>query len=526
MQPMRKFTAGVQLFDNIRERELIYVDKTDLVYQMTQESQYVFLSRPRRFGKTLLCSTLKCYFEGRKELFTGLAMEKLETEWKKYPVFHFNLSLCKNQYDTKGIIEELELQIANYEDLYGRNNVETTPGKRFAGLMKRAFEQTGLKCVVILDEYDAPLLDVLNQPEKLAEVRQIMQEFYQPLKACEEFEHFVFITGITKFSQLSIFSTLNNITNITMLPQYSAICGITVDEALDVFKPDIQVLAERYKCSYNEMVDKLKAKYDGYNFSMDSPDVFNPFSLTMALKNKMVDSYWFGSGTPTYLFEQMKRFKTDILSLEKNSASASDFDAPTENMKTALPLLYQSGYLTIKDYNMRLDRYELDFPNAEVRVGFMENLLPLITGEDCILAKNTVTDLYDSLYHKNIDAAMQYLKTYFASIPYLEHGRSELGNLTTFEAFYETIMYVIFSMASRYVFTQVKSANGRSDVVMFVGDTAYVFELKINGTAREALDQINSNGYMVPYEAVNRKVVKVGVAFSKEEKNITEWIVE
>ena len=526
MQPMRKFTAGVQLFDDIRERGLIYVDKTDLIYQLTQESKFVFLSRPRRFGKTLLCSTLKCYFEGRKELFEGLAMEKLETEWKKYPVLHFNLSLCKNQYDLQGIIRELERQLRPYEEKYGRNQNDETPGARFASLMEMAYRQTGLKCVVILDEYDAPLLDVLNQPEKLAEVRRIMQEFYQPLKACEEFEHFVFITGITKFSQLSIFSTLNNLTNITMLPQYSAICGITVNEALDVFKPDIQELANTYSCSYDEMVDKLKAKYDGYNFCENSEDIFNPFSLTMALKNRKVDSYWFGSGTPTYIFEQMKRFGTNILSLEKITASASDFDVPTENMHTALPLLYQSGYLTIKGYDMRLDRYELDFPNAEVRVGFMENLLPHITGDNIALAKNTVTDLYDSLYKNDIESAMQYLKSYIASIPYLEHGHHELGNLTTFEAFYETIMYVIFSMVSKYVYTQVKSANGRSDIVMFVGDTAYVFELKINGTAREALDQINSNGYMVPYEAGNRKVVKVGVAFSKEEKNITEWIVE
>ena len=527
MQPMRKFTAGVQLFDDIRERGLIYVDKTDLIYQLTQESKFVFLSRPRRFGKTLLCSTLKCYFEGRKELFEGLAMEKLETEWKKYPVLHFNLSLCKNKWNIDGIIEELDSQISRYEKIYGVSKSGSTPGIRFKNLMEVAYEQTGLKCVVILDEYDAPLLDVLNQPEKLAEVRKIMQEFYQPLKACEEYEHFVFITGITKFSQLSIFSTLNNLTNITMLPQYSAICGITVEEALEVFKPDIQVLADTYKCSYDEMVDKLKAKYDGYNFCENSEDIFNPFSLTMALKNRKVDSYWFGSGTPTYLFEQMKRFGTNILSLEKNMASASDFDAPTENMSTALPLLYQSGYLTIKDYDFDTNQYLLDFPNAEVRVGFMQKLLPAIV-EDAIvmLANNTVANIYTSLKKNDINNMMQYLKSYIASIPYLEHGRHELGNLTTFEAFYETIMYVIFSMMSKYVFTQAKSANGRSDIVMFVGDTAYVFELKINGTAREALDQINSNGYMVPYEAGNRKVVKVGVAFSKEEKNITDWIVE
>ena len=525
--PTRRFTAGIQEFDDIRERGLIYVDKTDLIYKITQESKFVFLSRPRRFGKTLLCTTLREYFSGRKELFKGLAMEKLETEWKKYPVLHFNLSLCKNQYNIQGIIDALDFQLRDYEELYGNQDKDKTPGVRFAGLMKRAYEQTGLKCVVILDEYDAPLLDVIDEPEKLAEVRKIMQEFYQPLKACEEFEHFVFVTGITKFSQLSIFSTLNNITNITMLPQYSAICGITVNEALDVFKPDIESLAERYKCSYDEMVDKLKAEYDGYNFSMESPDVFNPFSLTMALKNRMVDSYWFASGTPTYIFEQMKRFGTNVLSLEKITTSASDFDAPTENMKTVLPLLYQSGYLTIKGYDFVTNQYVLDFPNAEVRVGFMLNLLPVVVeNANTMLANNTVAGLYTSLLKCDIDSAMKSLKSFFASIPYLEHGHHALGNLTTFEAFYETIMYVIFSMVSKYVFTQVKSANGRSDVVMFVNDTVYVFELKINGTAREALDQINGNGYMTPYEAGDRKVVKVGIAFSKEERNITEWIVE
>lgn len=527
MLPTRLFTAGIQDFANIRERNLLYVDKTDIIYKMIKESQYIFLSRPRRFGKTLLCTTLRYYFQGRKELFEGLAMEKLETEWKKYPVLHFNLSLCKNQYNIQGIVDELNLQVANYEEQYGRNEAELTPGKRFAGVMKRAYEQTGLKCVVILDEYDAPLLDVLDEPEKLAEVRKIMQEFYQPLKACEEFEHFVFITGITKFSQLSIFSTLNNITNITMLPQYSAICGITVDEALDVFKPDIQELADRYKCSYDEMVDKLKAKYDGYNFSMESPDVFNPFSLTMVLKNKMIDSYWFGTGTPTYLFEQMKRFGTNVLSLENITASASEFDAPTENMETILPLLYQSGYLTIKDYNFDTNQYVLDFPNAEVRVGFMRNLLPVVAAKaSTLLATNTVANIYASLLKQDIDSALQYIKAFLASIPYLEHGNSQLENLTTFEAFYETIMYVIFSMMNNYVRTQVKSANGRSDIVMFVKDTVYVFELKINGTAQEALDQINSKGYLVPYEAGNKKVVKVGVAFSKETKTIEDWIVE
>ena len=244
------------------------------------------------------------------------------------------------------------------------------------------------------------------------------------------------------------------------------------------------------------------------------------------LKNRKIDSYWFGRGTPTYLFEQMKRFNTNVLSLEKTTALASEFDVPTENMETILPLLYQSGYLTIKGYDPQWNTYTLDFPNNEVKLGFMANLLPICTNRDNILARTTIIEICKSLMKSDVDLAMQHLKTYIASIPYLEHGRHELENLATFEAFYETILYVIFSMFSQYVFTQVKSANGRSDIVMFVGDTVYVFELKINGTAREALDQINSNGYMLPYEAGNKKVVKVGVAFSKEEKNITDWIVE
>ncbi len=336
MLPMRLYTAGIADFERIRQDGRIYIDKTDLIYKLTKESQF----RPRRFGKSLLCSTLKYYFQGRKDLFEGLAIAELEKDWKQYPVLHFDISLCKNQMDTQGIITELHRQLDSFEELYGSGKNEDSPGKRFTGLIRRAHKKTGLKTVVILDEYDAPLLDYFHKPEQLTEVRRIMQEFYQVVKACDADEQFVFITGITKFSQLSIFSTLNNLTNISMDTEYTALCGITKDEMLTVFDPDIQTLADRYHCSKEEMIDMLKQQYDGYHFGKDSQDIFNPYSLVNAFKIKDLDYYWFGSGTPTFLFESMKRFNTNLLELEQLQVPSSQFDVPTEAMTSALPLLY------------------------------------------------------------------------------------------------------------------------------------------------------------------------------------------
>ena len=276
---MRLYTAGIADFESVRQDGRIYVDKTDLIYKLTKESKFVFLSRPRRFGKSLLCSTLKYYFQGRKDLFEGLAIGELEKDWKQHPVLHFDMSACKNTHEKEEIYNALDAQLHDYEELYGKVSEEKNPGVRFRGLIQRAHRQTGLKTVVILDEYDAPLLDHLHNPEKLAEVRRIMQEFYQYVKICDKDEQFVFITGITKFSQLSIFSTLNNLTNISMDGEYTALCGITKDEMLTVFDPDIQMLADRYHCSKEEMIDMLKQQYDGYHFGEDSQDIFNPYSL-------------------------------------------------------------------------------------------------------------------------------------------------------------------------------------------------------------------------------------------------------
>ena len=525
MLPMRLYTAGIADFERIRQDGRIYIDKTDLIYKLTKESQFVFLSRPRRFGKSLLCSTLAYYFEGRKDLFEGLAIAELEKDWKQYPVLHFDISLCKNQMDTQGIITELHRQLDSFEELYGSGKNEDSPGKRFTGLIRRAHKKTGLKTVVILDEYDAPLLDYLHKPEQLSEVRRIMQEFYQVVKACDADEQFVFITGITKFSQLSIFSTLNNLTNISMDTEYTALCGITKDEMLTVFDPDIQTLADRYHCSKEEMIDMLKQQYDGYHFGEDSQDIFNPYSLVNAFKSKKLDYYWFGSGTPTFLFEAMKRFNTNILELEQLQVPSSQFDVPTEAMTSALPLLYQAGYLTIKGYDFNTTRYTLDFPNAEVKVGFMENFLSSMMGLN-LPVRGFAGDFYAHLLHHNLEEALKCLQAYFASIPYLDFGTKELDDITKYEAYYEVLTYVVFSIFNYRTSTQVKVARGRTDVVVFMRDAVYVMELKMRGSAQEALDQINSKDYAIPYQAEGKPVVKIGIAFSQETKTVSDWIIE
>ena len=523
---MRLYTAGIADFERIRQDGRIYIDKTDLIYKLTKESQFVFLSRPRRFGKSLLCSTLNYYFQGRKDLFEGLAIGELEKDWKQYPVLHFDMSACKNKYEIEQIMEELHSQLDYHERRYKRQKSEGSPGTRFKELIQGLHEDMGLKTVVILDEYDAPLLDYLHKPDELEQVRRIMQEFYQMVKVCDKDEQFVFITGITKFSQLSIFSTLNNLTNISMDGEYTALCGITKDEMLTVFDPDIQMLADRYHCPKEEMIDMLKQQYDGYHFGKDSKDIFNPYSLVNAFKMKDLDYYWFGSGTPTFLFEAMKRFNTNILELEKLQVPSSQFDVPTEAMTSALPLLYQAGYLTIKGYDFDRNKYTLDFPNAEVKVGFMENFMARMMNLGNTDSRGFADDFYASLKHHDIEEALKSMQSFFASIPYLDFGAMELDDIAKYEAYYEVLTYVVFSMFNCRTFTQVKVARGRTDLVVFMRDAVYVMELKMRGTAQEALDQINSKDYAIPYQAEGKPVVKIGIAFSQETKTVSDWIIE
>lgn len=527
MTAMRRYPVGLQTFEKIREGGYVYVDKTDLVWQLANSTKYVVLNRPRRFGKSLLTSTLKSYFEGRRDLFEGLKIMPLEQEWKVYPVIHLDISRAKSQESVHALQETLMWILGPYAELYGRAADETTPGKLLTGIVRRAVELTGSPAVVVVDEYDAPLLEVLHAETQLPEFRRVMQEFYVPLKALDPYLRFCFITGITKFSQLSIFSTINNLKNVTLLPRFSAICGITESEVQTVFRDDIARMAEVYECTPEEMFLKIKDMYDGYHFSAVSEDIYNPFSLLNAFDDNDLTSSWFASATPTYLIRQMQHYRTDITKLDDMELPVEAFDVPTEAMTTALPLLYQSGYLTIKGYDRMMMTYRLSIPNQEVRIGFTKGLLPTATGlEIGDVQVGFAGKFWRALKQHDLDQALRELQVYLAGIPYVEGFKRKLNEAVTKEGFYEYTLYLIFSMLNVYVRTQVKCAGGRIDVVVLMPDTTYVLELKAGGTAREALNQINSKGYSLAYKTENRQVVKVGLSFNPDTWTVGEWLTE
>ena len=513
------YPIGIQTFEKIRKGGFLYVDKTKYVYDVCHPGQFVFLSRPRRFGKSLLTSTFDAYFSGRQDLFKGLAIEKLETEWKHYPVLHFDLSDIK-----KGTTEECELnlhsQLQDFERTYGCEKASDDLTIRFRELVKNISRKTESQVVVLIDEYDAPLLTVLHDSERLEPMRTLLQSFYSPLKKLDQYLRFVFITGISKFSQLSIFSQLNNLNNISMLPQYAGICGITEQELKDNFQEGIDELGKANDMTKDEVLAKLKLKYDGYRFSRNAEGVYNPFSLLSAMDNRDFSNYWFSTGTPTFLVKMMKRFHTDLTKLDGSEAGADDFDAPTENMHSVLPLFYQSGYLTIKGYDPILSNYTLGYPNEEVKVGLMHALLPFYVVKDPVEARTAAGKMYLALRKDDIDEALEAARAFFAGIPYQE---GTLQDAPTSEGHFTAMLYVMFSFLNVYVYTQVRTAKGRMDILMKTDTTIYVMELKLDGTVEEALKQIDDKGYAIPYEADGRRIVKVGIRFSSEERTIVEW---
>ena len=525
MENTRRYPVGIQTFERIRKEGYIYIDKTDLVWQAARESPFVFLSRPRRFGKSLLTTTFDAYFKGQKELFEGLKIMDLETEWNSYPVIHLDLSSAKNQRTPDELKDMLMFIMEPLSQEYGREKSENSPGKLLAGMIRRAYTKTGKQVAVIIDEYDAPLLDVLHEEELLPEFRRVMQELYQPLKASEAMLRFCFITGITKFSQLSIFSTINNLTLISMDSKYAAICGITEDELRTAMAPDIAMLAKEYECTPEEMCMKLKEQYDGYRFAGVSPDIYNPFSLMKCFNQREMANYWFESGTPSFLIRQMQHFRTDVTAMDRIEADASAFDRPTEAMEDAIPLLYQSGYLTIKDYDKLSKAFILAIPNKEVRVGLVEGLIPTYSGIKRNDTAGFALRFWRKLYAKDIDGAMQEMKAFLAGIPYVEGFQKKLSEVKNYEGFYEYTFWLIFNMLNIYARTQVKCAGGKIDFVVRMPDTTFVFELKVNGTAEEALVQINSRGYALPYETEGRSVVKVGVQFDRDTMTVGRYLV-
>lgn len=518
MTPTRRYPIGIQTFETIRKEGYLYVDKTQTVYELTHQSgKYFFLCRPRRFGKSLLTSTLHSYFAGRKDLFKGLAMEGLEKEWNDYPVLHFDLSGAK--HDTKEeLLANLDFILGGQERKFGIKNPPKEANNRMANLIETASRQTGKQVVVLIDEYDAPLLDVVHEEENLKSLRHVMRNFYSPLKKYEPCLKFVFLTGITKFSQLSIFSELNNISNISMNPRYAAICGITKEEMLTQMSPDIDLLAKALGKTRQETIDALTYHYDGYHFTWPSPDILNPYSLLNCFTDTNMGDYWFGSGTPSYLIEMMRKFGVQPTQLGPMDAQSQDFDAPTENMSSLVPLLYQSGYITIKGYDKMFNSYRLDIPNHEVRIGLMRSLIPYYITPDTLKTNNTVVNMTRALYRGDINGMMEILKEFLSTIPYTDN--------THYEGHYQQVFYIIFTLMGAWGDVEVHTPRGRIDVVMIYQKRLYLFELKLDTSAEAAMAQINLNDYPSRFALSGYPITKVAVSFDSHTRTIKEWEIE
>ena len=518
MAAPKLYPIGIQTFEEIIRRDLLYVDKTEYVYRMTHGGgKFFFLSRPRRFGKSLLISTLHSYFAGRKDLFKGLAIDNLEKEWTEYPVLHF--SMAGGKHMEKAQLEEyLDYILQDEEKKWGIVPNSKGANTRFMELIKVAHQQTGRQVVVLIDEYDAPLLDVVHDEENLPVLRNLMRNFYSPLKDCDPYLRFVFLTGITKFSQMSIFSELNNIANISMDDEYAGICGITEDELLSQMSSDIDALAEELGKTRKETITALKEHYDGYHFAAKSPDIYNPFSLLNAMERGKLDYYWFSSGTPTYLIEMLRKFNVMPSEIGGADADQSEFDAPTENMASVTPLLYQSGYITIKSYDPETQLYRLDIPNREIRVGLYRCLLPNYIGANTVKGTTTIAKMSALIRRGDINGALEMLQTYLATVPYCGNADSE--------GHYQQMMYVIFSILNHYVDVEVHTLSGRVDMVLRTATHLYLFELKINRDAKAAMQQINLKEYAKRFALCGLPVVKVGINFDTQAHNITTWEVQ
>ena len=516
-ETFRRYPIGIQNFGELRNNNYVYIDKTGLIYRLTHTNKVYFLSRPRRFGKSLLVSTLEAYFLGKKELFKGLAMESLEKEWNTYPVLHVDFSGSK--YDCVGNLKAaVNKQLLLWERVYGHEEGDTTFSLRFESVIRRAYEQTGQQVVVLIDEYDSPMLDSNNDNATQKEIRNIMRDFFSPLKKSDPYLRFVFLTGISKFSQMSIFSELNNLQNISMRDDYSAICGITEQELRAQLQIDIEQMAQANNESYEEACVHLKQQYDGYHFSENCEDIYNPFSLFNAFAQKKYANFWFSTGTPTFLIDILQECDFDIRELDGTTATAEQFDAPSDRITDPLPVLYQSGYLTIKGYDPDFQIYTLTYPNKEVRKGFIESLMPayvhLPARENTFYVVSFIKDLRIG----KLDECLERLKSFFASIP------NKLDNKK--EKHYQTIFYLFFRLMGQYIDVEVDTSVGRADAVVKLADTIYVFEFKVDGTPEEALAQINSKGYAIAYEAGNRKIIKVGVNFDSATRTIGTWKFE
>jgi len=515
----RKLPIGIQDFEKLRTEGFLYVDKTAYVHQLARQPLPYFLGRPRRFGKSLFLSTLKAYFQGKKELFDGLALAELEKNWIEYPVFYIDFSIG-SLGSLPALGHRLSVILDAFEKVWGKTVDSNDPASRLEALIKRAHEQSGQKVVVLVDEYDKPMLGTMDDLDVNDAMRNALKGFYGVLKGMDAHLRFVFLTGVTKFSKISIFSDLNQLRDISLDRKYAGVCGISKSAMRETFMPEIDALAGQCGMSRQETLAELKKRYDGYHFSKQSEGMYNPYSLLNTFAKQDFAYYWYQTGTPTFLVKAVRNLQLDIRGFENDVAvNARNIDTYRVGETGPIPILYQSGYLTIKSYEADIDTYFLGFPNEEVKYGFLSDLLPSYTNKPEMMEEFSAGLFVRDLKRGNTDDFMIRLRAFFATIPYDLSAKTERD--------YQTIFYLLFTLMGQYTQTEVKSINGRADAVVKTPDFIYVFEFKLdkNDSAEAALAQIGDKGYLIPFTADGRKLMKIGVEFSHDGRGISRWLV-
>lgn len=511
-----KYPIGIQDFVKLRQGGFAYVDKTKFVYKLADEGSYYFLSRPRRFGKSLFLSTLEAYFLGRKELFEGLAIYDMEKEWKSHPIFYIDLNTA-NFRDEKSLYEVLNSHVSVWEEMYGAREYETTLALRFKGVIARAAEKEGRGVVILIDEYDKPILQTLRNQELQEKHRSLLKSFYSVLKTQDRYIRFAFITGVTKFGKVSVFSDLNNLMDISMDQRYISICGMTQDELLYNFREGIEQLGEAYGDTEEDTLNKLKIRYDGYHFEENTVGIYNPFSVLNTLAKLRYKDYWFETGTPTFLVDLLKMHNYRLLDITREKVSGDVINSVDSMSTNPIPVIYQSGYLTIKGYDERFKKYRLGFPNKEVEEGFLNFLLPLYTSA----GNNSpfmVDEFVQDVESGNPERFMQRMKAFFADTSYQVVGDAEL--------YFQNAMYLVFKIMGFYTQVERPTSDGRIDAVIQTPDYIYIIECKLDRTAEEALRQINDSDYAAPFAMDKRRIYKIGVNFSSQTRGVEQWIIE
>lgn len=510
------YPIGIQNFEKLRKDGYFYIDKTALIYRMVTTGSYYFLSRPRRFGKSLLISTLKAYFQGKKELFEGLAIEKLEKDWVKYPILHIDLNTEK--YNTPESLEnKLNDTLVQWEETYGTRPSEVSLAMRFEGIIDRACRKEGQRVVILVDEYDKPMLQAIGNEELQKSFRNTLKAFYGALKSKDGCIKFGMLTGVTKFGKVSVFSDLNNLEDISMRKQYVELCGITNQELHDNLEAELHEFAEAKEQTYDEICEELRKQYDGYHFTHNSVGIYNPFSLLHAFKNMEFDNYWFETGTPSYLVELLQNHHYDLHRMAHEETDADVLNSIDSTSTNPIPVIYQSGYLTIKGYDSRFGIYRLGFPNSEVEEGFIKYLLPFYTQKSAVESGFEIQKFVREVESGDYESFFRRLRSFFADTPY------EL--VRDLELHYQNVLFIVFKLVGFYVKAEYRTSEGRIDLVLQTDKFIYVMEFKLDGTAEEALQQINEKHYAQPFEADERKLFKIGVNFSAATRNIEKWLV-